>query len=30
LLFLDVRFAGIFIMYDLIPGVIDVCRGVNL
>ena len=30
LLFLDVRFAGVIILYDLIPGIIDVCRGVNL
>ena len=30
LLFLDIRFAGILVLYDLIPGIIDVCRGVNL
>ena len=30
LLFVDIRFAGILILYDLIPGVISVCRGVNL
>ena len=30
LLFLDIRFAGVLIIYDLIPGVINVCRGVNL
>lgn len=30
LLFLEVRFAGIFVLYDLIPGIVDVCRGVNL
>lgn len=30
LLFVDIRFAGILILYDLIPGVLSVCRGVNL
>lgn len=30
LLFLDIRFAGVLVLYDLIPGIIDVCRGVNL
>jgi len=30
LLFLEIRFAGILILYDLIPGIIDVCKGVNL
>jgi hypothetical protein len=30
LLFLDIHFAGILIIYDLLPGLIDVCRGVNL
>jgi len=30
LMFLNTRFAGILILYDLIPGTIDVCKGVNL
>lgn len=30
LLFLDIRYAGVVVFYDLIPGFIDVCRGVNL
>jgi hypothetical protein len=30
LLFLEIRFAGVLVLYDLIPGIIDVCRGVNL
>lgn len=30
LLFLDIRYAGVVVLYDLVPGIIDVCRGVNL
>jgi hypothetical protein len=30
MLFLDFKYAGVVVIYDLIPGFIDVCRGVNL
>jgi len=30
LLFFNVQFAGVLVLYDLVPGIIDVCRGVNL
>ena len=29
LLFFDVQYAGVLVLYDLLPGSIDVCRGVN-
>ena len=29
LLFFDVQYAGILVLYDLLPGILDVCRGVN-
>ena len=30
LLFFNVKYAGVIVLYDVLPGVIDVCRGVNL
>lgn len=30
LLFFNVQYAGILVLYDVIPGILDVCRGVNL
>ncbi len=29
LLFFDVRYAGVLVLYDTIPGLFDVCKGVN-
>tara|TARA_B110000858_G_C17809931_1_gene480527 strand:+ start:12792 stop:13133 length:342 start_codon:yes stop_codon:yes gene_type:complete len=29
LLFFDARYAGILVLYDLLPGTMEVCRGVN-
>lgn len=29
LLFFDVRYAGMLVLYDVLPGILDVCRGVN-
>ena len=30
MLFVDFQYAGVLVLYDLVPGLIDVCRGVNL
>ena len=29
LLFFDVQYAGVLVLYDVLPGILDVCKGVN-